>query len=49
MTTEGVAGTIAYVSDNAAVIVDQNGVTSAGTGFGKAKITATFTPTNTKT
>lgn len=49
MTTEGVVGTIAYVSDNAAVIVDQNGVTSAGTGFGKAKITATFTPTDTKT
>lgn len=50
MTTAGVAGTIAYASDNAAVKVDQNnGVTSAGTGFGKAKITATFTPTDTKT
>lgn len=50
MTTAGVPGTIAYASDNAAVKVDQNnGVTSAGTGFGKAKITATFTPTDTKT
>ena len=49
MTTAGVAGTIAYASDNVAVNVDQNGVTSAGTGFGKAKITATFTPTDTKT
>lgn len=49
MTTEGVAGTIAYASDNDAVNVDQNGVTSAGTGFGKAKITATFTPTDAET
>lgn len=49
MTTEGVAGTIAYASDNAAVKVDQNGVTSAGTGFGTAKITATFTPTDAET
>lgn len=49
MTTKGVAGTIAYVSDNAAVKVDQNGVTSAGTGFGMAKITATFTPTDAET
>lgn len=49
MTTAGVAGTIAYASDNAAVKVDQNGVTSAGTGFGKAKITATFKPTDTET
>ena len=49
MTTAGVAGTIAYASDNAAVKVDQNGVTSAGTGFGIAKITATFTPTDSKT
>ena len=49
MTTEGVAGTIKYASDNAAVNVDQNGVTSAGTGFGKAKITATFTPTDAET
>lgn len=49
MTTAGVAGTIAYVSDNAAVKVDQNGVTSAGTGFGMAKITATFTPTDAET
>lgn len=50
MTTAGVDGTIAYASDNnAAVKVDQSGVTSAGTGFGKAKITATFTPTDTKT
>lgn len=46
MTTAGVAGTIAYASDNAAVNVDQNGVTSAGTGFGMAKITATFTPSD---
>lgn len=49
MTTEGVAGTIAYSSDNAAVNVDENGQTSAGTGFGKAKITATFTPTEAET
>lgn len=49
MTTEGVAGNIAYASDNAAVNVDQNGVTSAGTGFGTAKITATFTPTDAET
>lgn len=49
MTTAEVAGTIAYASDNAAVKVDQNGVTSAGTGFGKAKITATFKPTDTET
>lgn len=50
MTTAGVDGTIAYASDNAAVNVDQkNGVTSAGTGFGKAKITATFTPIDTET
>lgn len=49
MTTEGVTGTIAYASDNAAVNVDQNGVTSAGTGFGMAKITATFTPTDAET
>ena len=49
MTTEGVAGTIAYSSDNAAVNVDENGQTSAGTGFGKAKITATFTPTDAET
>lgn len=48
-TTAGVTGNIAYVSDNAAVKVDQNGVTSAGTGFGKAKITATFTPTDADT
>lgn len=46
MTTAGVAGTIAYASDNVAVNVDQNGVTSAGTGFGMAKITATFTPSD---
>ena len=49
MTTAGVVGTIKYASDNAAVKVDQNGVTSAGTGFGIAKITATFTPTDTET
>lgn len=49
MTTAGVAGNIAYASDNAAVNVDQNGVTSAGTGFGTAKITATFTPTDAET
>lgn len=50
MTTAGAVGTIAYASDNAAVNVDQkNGVTSAGTGFGKAKITATFTPTDADT
>ena len=50
MTTAGVAGTIAYASDNdAAVKVDQNGVTSAGTVFGKAKITATFTPSDAET
>lgn len=49
MTTAGVDGTIAYASDNAAVNVDQNGVTSAGTGFGMAKITATFTPTDADT
>lgn len=48
-TTAGVAGTIEYSSDNAAVKVDQNGVTSAGTGFGKAKITATFIPTDAET
>lgn len=47
MTTAGVTGTIAYASDNdAAVKVDQNGVTSVGTGFGMAKITATFTPSD---
>lgn len=49
MTTAGVTGTIAYFSDNAAVKVDQNGVTSAGTGFGMAKITATFTPADADT
>lgn len=46
-TTDGVTGTISYSSDNACVKVDQNGVTSAGIGFGKAKITATFTPDDT--
>lgn len=40
-----VAGTIAYTSDNACVTVDANGQTAAGEGFGTAKITATFTPT----
>lgn len=40
-----VAGTIAYTSDNACVTVDANGQTAAGKGFGTAKITATFTPT----
>lgn len=43
-TTEGVTGTFAYASDNACVTVDQNGKTAPGVGFGKAKITATFTP-----
>ena len=43
-TTEGVKGTFVYASDNACVTVDQNGKTAPGVGFGKAKITATFTP-----
>ena len=46
-TTEGVTGTISYASDNACVTVDQNGKTAPGVGFGKAKITATFTPDDT--
>ena len=46
-TTDGVTGTFAYTSDNACVTVDQNGKTAPGTGFGKAKITATFTPDET--
>lgn len=46
-TTEGVTGTFAYASDNACVTVDQNGKTAPGVGFGKAKITATFTPDET--
>lgn len=43
-TTDGITGTFAYASDNACVTVDQNGKTAPGVGFGKAKITATFTP-----